>query len=308
MKGIFIVFLVGLSTLSFSQQEPQYSMFWNNYSLFNPANTASSQEIISLGANYRTKFVDSGIQPHLCSVNYENKIEKINSGVGFGYSFDKVKLSKSNKIYLNYAYHLSIGKRSSLNFGISFDYNIRKYNNTWYGPDGQNDPSLPYSNPQGKVNVNLGILFRSEKLKLGMSLTQVNTPFFDELSFTNARHIFWLASYNFHIKNTINYTPTIYYKGDFVNSIIEINNMFDYKKKVFLGVTYRDEDAVSVQLGYQLKLYTRSSNSNGAVDMGALKGASDLLKIMYSYDINIGPLAEYGFNTHELSFIYKIFR
>jgi hypothetical protein len=69
-KIILTVLSVFVSVVMFSQQNPQFTQFWNNYSLYNPANTASGYEIISFRTNYRTKRVESGIQPQLVSANY----------------------------------------------------------------------------------------------------------------------------------------------------------------------------------------------------------------------------------------------
>jgi len=71
-------------------------------------------------------------------------------------------------------------------------------------------------------------------------------------------------------------------------------------KRTYFGFTYRHTDALALMLGIELKVYTRPPTS------GLLSSYPDILKIMYSYDINTGPLAPYGFNAHEISLIYII--
>jgi len=289
--------------LSIAQQEPQFTQFWNNYSIYNPAHTASGVETISFASNYRTRFVDNGTNPQLGSANYEHSLKKINSRVGLGYVLNEIGLLNSNKIYLNYAYHLPLPKiNGSLSVGISTDYQSLKFTPTtgWDWPISSNPIS-------GNVfNVNFGLLFITEKLKLGISLTQMNEAVIDKVSFSNPRHLFALASYKFQLTGKIGYTPTGYLKTNFGAQIFELNKMFDYKKKLFVGVTYRHRDAIIFQLGCQLKLYTKSSHPNGSSNRGTLKRSPDVFKIMYSYDILTGPLSSYGFNAHEISLIYKI--
>lgn len=304
--------LVFISVLGISQQAPQFTQFWNNYSLYNPAYTASGMEIIQFGSNYRTDFDNSGNQPFIVSANYEHKIKSINSGVGLGCAFQRVGLMKSQNLYLNYAFHLPLPKlKGSLSIGVSADWQRMKFSTMWNGPTtGTNsslDPSLPTGPVGHALNINSGVLFRSRKLKIGLSLTQINEPRLTKVNFTNARHLFALASYDFRIRNTVGYTPMVLFKSDFVSRTVELNNMFDYKKKVFLGASYRHTDAIAFQVGFQFKFFTRSRGvSEGGKDSGTLKSSPDLFKVMYSYDISTGPLSHHGYNSHEISIAYRI--
>jgi len=305
MKLKLILFFVSITTFGFSQQEPQFTQFWNNYSLFNPANTAVDH-FYAINSNYRTRFVDQGEQPQLISVNFEGKMPNLNSGIGGGYIFNKIGFAKSNKIYLTYAYHLKFKNESILSVGASADFQIMSFNPVWNAPQTGTqtvlDPSLPSTAKDYGVNINAGVMYKTKKLKLGLSLTQINEILLEKVNFKNTRHLFALASYKFG-KGKFLYTPTISFKSNFQFSSIDFNNMFEYNKKIFLGFTYRHVDVFAFMLGYQFKF---NKNQKTRINGMLSKTGVDALKLMYSYDINTGPLAPYGFNAHEISLIYVI--
>lgn len=301
------IVLICVSLSSFAQQEPQFTQFWNNYSLYNPAHTASGNETIKIGSNFRTDFDHSENQPYVVSANYEHKIKAINSGVGLGYTNERIGLGLSQKVYLNYAYHHRLSKiKGSISAGVSINFQRLGFSPEWNGPttgwdNSDLDEALPKGDSGHTININSGMLFRTRKMKIGVSLTQINEPVIKNLNFSNAKHIFALASYNFQINTKIGYTPTVYFKSDFVIGVTELNNMFDYKKKVFLGATYRHTGAIAFQIGFQLNLVHGPSANNSH---SSSKQSS--IKMMYSYDISTSPLSQHGYNLHEISLIYRL--
>jgi len=290
MKRIITIVLLSIPLMGFSQQEPQFSMFWNNYSLFNPANTGVNNEHYA-NSTYRTSYVGIENSPQTITANYENKIDKYNSGVGLGYSFEKIGLGKSQKVYLNYAYHLKLPNiNGTISGGVSADYQRMKFSPLWNGSTtGSNsslDPSLPTGISGGTMNINTGLLFKTEKLELGVSLTQINEAVIEKVYFTNARHIFGMVSYKIQLIDDLIYKPIVYFKSDFVAGIVELNNQFILKEKYFLGLMYRHTDAVGIQLGITF-----------------LKN----FQVAYGYDLLTGPLAAYANGgSHEVALTFKL--
>jgi type IX secretion system PorP/SprF family membrane protein len=290
MKRIITIALLFVTLIGFSQQEPQFSLFWKNYSLFNPANTAVSNTHYA-NVSYRLEHLELTTNPQNVSANYEMKIKKINSGVGLGYLNQKIGLSTSQKMYLNYAYHLKLPKiNGSISIGLSANYQIMKFTSSWNGPTtGYNsvlDPSLPKGASEGRLNVNSGLLFKTKKIEIGVSLTQINEPRFDKLNFSNSEHIFGMASYKFQLIKGLIYQPTIYFKSDYVAGVIELNNRFILKDKYFIGLMYRHDVAVGVQLG--ATLFTN-------------------FQIAYAYDLLTSPLTQYAKGGyHEMTLSFKI--
>ncbi len=283
MKKKITVLLLLTSVLSFGQQEPQFSMPWNNYSLYNPANTGVNNQHFS-NITYRLAYLGISNNPQYITANYETKIDKINSGIGLGYIFDKKGVGESQKIRLNYAYHLTFKNNNSLSFGISGDYQLNKFNPNWNPPEFPTDPNLPEAISQGKINLNGGLLFKTKRLEVGVGLTQINQPYFDNLNFTNQRHINVMASYKIQLITDLVYKPSIYFISDFIAGSLQINNQFVLKEKYFLGLMYRHTDAVGIQLGA-----TFFKN----------------FQIAYGFDLLTGPLTQFE-NSHEVALTFRI--
>ena len=290
MKRIITIVLLFVNLIGFSQQELQFSMFWNNYSLFNPANTGLSHQHYA-NATYRTSYWGNYKGPQTITANYEKKLDKYNSGVGLGYGFEKIGLGVSQKIYLNYAYHLKLPKiNGSISAGVSVDYQRMKFLPLWNGSTtGSNssvDPSLPTGISGGAINFNAGLLFKTQKLELGVSLSKINEATIKNVNFSNTKHVFGMASYKIQLIKGLVYKPSIYFLSNFQFGSLQINNQFILKEKYFLGLMYRHTDAVGIQLGATF-----------------LKN----FQVAYAYDLLRGPLAAYtNGESHEVALTFKL--
>ncbi len=74
MKRNLTLILLVISLMGFSQQEPQFYMFWNNYSMFNPANTGLHYNHFG-NMVYRTQRVGIEKQPITFTGIYGTKHE-----------------------------------------------------------------------------------------------------------------------------------------------------------------------------------------------------------------------------------------
>lgn len=281
MKRILIISLL-ISVKGLSQSEPQFNMFWNNYSMFNPANTGLHYKHYG-NVTYLSQWDKVEGAPNSFTANYETKLEKINSGVGAGYLRDVIGLFTDNRFYLNYAYQLSF-ENSVLSFGSSLFFRRIGFNPNWYAPEtGTNsslDPNLPIGAYDTKLNVNVGISYKREKLEIGLSTTQINEPNYTDVNFNGARHYFGLLSYQFKLTENLNLKPTLYYKTDGVVGVLDLNALFTLKNKYWLGLSVRSTSAFGGQLGIDIK---------------------EKLRIGYAYDYFNSDLSVYRNSTHEIT-------
>ena len=284
MKRFYIVFLLLINQVVFSQNEPLFTQFWNNYSLINPASTALKTKHYA-NVQLRKSFSEYGYNPNTISLQYEKSLPYYNSGIGGGYVFDARAQGSSNKLYLNLAYHIPLQNENTINCGVSIDYQYKTLNYIKPAAPPLISPlPKPSAISQGKFNVNFGIIYKTKKLQLGISLTQINQPDFDKLLLKNKRYFFASASYEFGKGNNISYIPTLFYRSDFVLKAIELNNLVKIKNIILLGFTIRPRDTYGFMLG---------------VDF------NEKFKLLYSYDL-IAPAAFYDNKFHEVSMSFRI--
>jgi len=269
-----------------AQQEPQFSMFWQNYSLFNPANSGLDYEHYA-NITYRNNWVKLENSPKVMSALYETKIDKFNSGIGVGFLRDRIGLQVSNRYYINYNYQISFNK-SKLSLGLGTAYDIMQFNTDWLPPSGLGgtlDPNLPVGLKQGKLNLNFGAVYKLKRLKIGISLTQANQALYEKLSFKKAKHFFLLAQYRIQVVDKFEIIPTFYLKSDFIAGVWDLNMRFIYDKKYWIGFFYRQYKTIGFQAGF-----TIFNNFN----------------LAYNYDLVSSPFAQYYGATHEFSLGVKL--
>ena len=280
MKRILTLTLIIISSVGFSQQEPQFTMFWNNYSMFNPANTGLHYKHFG-SFEYRSQWDKVENAPNTFTGIYEIKLESLNSGVGGGYLEDVIGLSSSKRIYLNYAYHLEL-ENSLISFGAATVFNHVEFHKGLNAPQTETNVTLDPNISSGhgtKLNINFGLTYKREKLEIGLSSTQINEPTYNEINFKNTRHYFTFASYDLKLSNQFDLKPSFYFKSDGEAWGAELNSLFTYKKQYWMGLTYRHKNTVAFQLGVDIK---------------------EKYRVGYAYDYATSTLGNYNNGSHEI--------
>ncbi len=288
MKNILIGLTVLISITSFGQGEPKLTMYWNNYTLFNPANTGLNYKHY-FNTSYRNQWNNLIDAPKVIIGQYSFKVDKINSGVGIGVALDKIGHSTSKKYYFNYAYHINLNNDATLSLGASttlhtIETPIFITPNTT--TDASLDPLIPAPQVhQTKVSFNIGSIFKKDKLELGLSLTQVNQPYFSKIHVKSGMYLFGMASYQFEISDFLTYKPSIFIKSNLSISDIGIINQLCYDDTYWFGINYYTSNALSVNIGADLfKKY----------------------RIGYAFEYNMqSPYYKYPSHEFTLGFLFK---
>ena len=262
----------------YAQQEPQFTMYWNNYSLFNPAATGLFY------ANYasvcgRQQWTGFPGEPKTISVVYDCKLTKINSGIGINYFIDQLGLETNNKININYSYQIQFKKGGVLSTGLAvgvlqktIDYSkvILPTPDTLF-PNNKITDYMP--------NINLGVMYKTPRFLFGLGVTQLTEPVSQKLNFKNARNCFLNCSYDISIAQYWDFKPGIYIKSDLTATQLDINLIARYDKKYWVGLTYRMSDAIAVMADIDI--------------LGKYR-------IGYSYDYTISTIKNYSSGSHEV--------
>jgi len=311
IKKLATLLLLTVSISGYSQQEAQFSQYMNNNVLVNPAVTGI-EENLNLSVGYRNQwngltgatntFFLSGHQrlgrkeaepnyslpvrgalPQNAQLPQEVVESKMSPhGLGVILIHDNQGPSTYTSAKLNYAYFLDLSK-FSLSFGVSGG--IKQF-----GLDGEqltvlnpNDNSISNSKMSTTTaDVAAGVWLSSENLYAGISLNQLmqSSIQFNSM-FNNKQHNHYnvTVGYKLGLTDKIALQPSVLLK--YVNPApvaVDINALLTFDNKFLGGVSFRNNDAAVVLLGYNTGKY----------------------QISYSYDLTVSDLSNHSNGSHEL--------
>ena len=274
---IFVSLFNSVSTLG--QQESLYSHFWNVQQFYLPAMTGleNQHEAVVLA---RDQWIGLNGHPRTLNVQYAQRLNKINSGLGFAYLTEKIGNSHVQKAKLSYAYHLKLGEKQLLSFGTNLGMNFLKYNWNTSTPD----PSLP-DNLQTNFSSDFGINYKISNWQIGLGTTQFTNHRKTD-NFTYARHYYLQSFYKFRFGQQMELTPRLLVQTDFVKIAATLNVQFKVNRFFQFGVMGRSVKSFGANVGcYFLKKFY----------------------LGYSAEISFSPIMSlYEFYTHEAVLSFTI--
>jgi type IX secretion system PorP/SprF family membrane protein len=208
-------------------------------------------------------------------------------GVGANLINESYLGSSRTGVGLTYAYHLYLTKSLRLSLGATLGLSSSTVNVEYRDAE-------PLS-PQGKINpdLNLGAYLYHDKFYLGISGFNVipNSPYKNLMSNATQKPIILATlGYKISFSEDLSVTPSILYR-QFTDGVLptsfDANARVNYKK-LWLGFTYRNVDAVAFMLGINL---------------------FEKFDISYSYDHTISPINKFTKGGgHELILGYRLQR
>lgn len=292
MKGIIAaVACITFVSASYAQQDPQFTQYMFDRLSVNPAVAGTSGNICA-SALLRQQWTGFDGAPKTGLINLQGPLTKINSGIGLSVYFDKLGQENSTIARLHYAYHFKVGSQSILSAGIYLGMTGRTLGHDWVAIDPvSDDAAIPSVGKSASgFDMGAGLYYKSPKLWLGISSTQLPETELKEVSIQNKRHYYVQGGYDWAIGGNKKYTlqPSFLLKSDAVSTQIDISALFLYDDMAWLGVSYRTEDAIAPIIGYQYKFP---------------KGDS-MLRLGYSYDVTTSELKNYSSGSHEVMLSY----
>ena len=302
MKKIFTTLTVAfaaLTSVSFAQQDPQFTQFMHSKLIYNPG-YAGTSEAICANVLYRQQWVNFPGAPKTGLLSFDMPIGQLPIAIGLNVMTDQIGFSKTLFARLALAYNRHIGA-GVLGVGIDGGVLQQQFNGTWITPDGANqqDAAIPNWQANGQLTANAGLnklsydlgfgAFYSiaNKMYVGISSTHLaaqDIKSAGEVKYALARHYYIVGGYTFNLgeggKHGIN--PNVKVKSDAASTQLDINLTYIYNQKFWVGVSYRMQDAIAPMVGYKWK------------------GA----KIGYSYDLTQSKIKGYSAGTHEIMLGY----
>jgi len=300
MKKIFSTLTIGLAALasvSFAQQDPQFTQFMHSKLIYNPG-YAGTSEAICTNVLYRQQWVNFPGAPRTGLISFDMPIGQLPIAIGLNVMNDQIGFDKTLFARLALAYNRHIGA-GVLGIGIDGGILQKQFNGNWIAPDGNTvaDASIPAytggtvtTSGLNKLSYDVGFgAFYSiaNKMYVGISSTHLaaqDIKSSGNVKFALARHYYIVGGYTFNFgeggMHGIN--PNVKIKSDAASTQVDINVTYIYNQKFWAGISYRMQDAIAPMLGYKWK------------------GA----KIGYSYDLTTSKIKGYSAGTHEIMLGY----
>ncbi len=268
-----------------AQQLPQLSQYQFNDYVFNPA-VAGSRPFFEMRSGHRYQWVGIQDAPRTFTLSGTTPLGS-NMGLG-GYLFtDIVGPTRRTGIQFSYTYHLKITEE--LRLGLALSGGVLQFL-----IDGSkirlNDPGDPTMDDQlrGELlpDAKFAFYLHHPRYWFGASFPQImqnKVYFFDDQSETLSRmdqHYYATGGYRFQMSEDWKLEPSFLLKYvDPVPPKVDITATIRYKDAMWIGASYRTNDAWCAMVGYWLK---------------------QSFQFGYSYDIITSNLQNYSTGTHEV--------
>ena len=288
-KYILGLVLLATSIVSLGQQTPQYTQYMFNDFIINPA-IAGTHDYYQIRTTNRFQWVGLKDAPitNTLSVYGPHKSQPMGWG-GYVLSDNTGPTGKIG-LYGAYGYHINIQRDMQLSFGLSIGFTQYKVDTkkitfeeeevafdknkyTFMKPDAIAGVYLYASRYFAGISVDQ--LFNS-KLKIFKEDTAITSSVFNRLK----SHFTMVGGYKFNLNRDFDMEPTILLRatGKTIPQA-EVTAKAIYQKMVWLAITFRTSDAVSILAGYNHK---------------------DKIYIGYSYDITYSKIRIKSGGTHEI--------
>jgi type IX secretion system PorP/SprF family membrane protein len=249
---IFVSFFSSVST--FAQQESLYSHFWTVQQYYLPAITGieNKHEAVVLA---RDQWIGLNGHPRTMNVQYAQRLNKINNGIGFAYLTEKIGFAHVQKAKLSYAYHLKLGEKQLLSFGTNIGINFYKFKAEWIPPTPNPDPAIQSEFLQTNFSSDIGVNYKLSNWQMGLGLTHLTLQRKTD-NFTYSRLFVLQSSYKFRFGEKMELTPRILFQTDFVKMAAILNTQLKINPLFQVGLSARSTRFFGVNIGcYFLKKF-----------------------------------------------------
>jgi type IX secretion system PorP/SprF family membrane protein len=279
-----LLFALMVSALA-AQQLPQLSQYAFNDYIYNPA-VAGSRPWFELRTGHRYQWVGITDSPRTFTLSGTTPIGS-KMGVGGLIYTDHVGPTRRTGFQASYAYHLNITEDIRLSMALSVGM-------LQFVVDGSkihfHDGSDPVIDDQLRGDLvpdaTFGIMAYHEKWWAGAAAPQLmkgKIYFYDEQEEALselATHYYVMGGYRWQFADDFRLEPSVLVKYvDPVPAKVDITATLHYRELLWLGLTYRTKDAMSVMVGGWVK---------------------ETFQFGYSYDITTTNLKNYSDGTHEI--------
>lgn len=286
LAGILLGLIIGQDVAK-AQQIPNFSLYNMTHYIINPAATGTTDRL-SVSLAYRKAWAGIEKSP---SVQYLSAHAKATDDMGVGarlFNFTAGPLRKSG-IEGTYSYHIALGSgETRLSFGLSILVYQFSLNKSELVVEHIDDQVFMDNETMFVPDAGLGTYLYGSNYYVGLSVPQLFQRNIDLKSDAvvqqkQVRHYYLHGGYVFETGSEIKIEPSALLK--FMESGIfqaDINALMTYKDMLNFGLSYRTQDALSIQIGYK---------------------TPDLF-VGYAYDLVLTGIKSNTWGSHEIMFTY----
>ena len=295
------VFKIIVFTLMIRVVHAQQVVMFNHYfykpMINNPAYTGIDEAPNVMLINH-TQWTGIKGGPQYNILSFDGRLINKNTGLGVTVISDKKGINNRIGGNIFYSYKVRFKNKINLQLGLSAGVLNQSIDYSKAIVENQNDPSL-FSNTQNKTSfdANVGLAFIYKDFDFGLAVPQIANNKISYLSnndtrtfYTQSRHYMGSLKYKFLLSKAkvISITPQVLTRY-LPNTPMQydVNAKVDWQNKVWLGVTYKNNYALGLNLG--VVLYKR-------------------LIIGYSYDYVLGNLNKNVGLSHEIMLNFKFIK
>jgi len=284
-KFFYIYIFILISARGFSQQDPQYSHYMFNTVEINPG-YAGMDGVINANLITHNQWIgwDGAPVTQLLSVDAPLKLFGNEAqGIGFSMINDVLGFEKNFNAKFSYSYHKKIGESGKLGIGFDLGFLNKSIDGEFKFPEITEGDLFSNISRKMVLDLGLGLLYSNKNWYLGVSSSHINRPslqYDPSGKYKLKNHYFLTGSYNIQLSNAlIDMTPSFLVKSDGTTLQYDLNLLFKYNKKIWSGVTYRNNDAlvlfagtniindIKIGLAYDVTLSKIQKVSNGTFEI-----------------------------------------
>jgi len=298
MKKVLIILLLMTSSFALkAQQEVLISQYMFNELFINPA-YAGSHDYFDATVLHRSQWVEFEGAPVTQLLELEGPLFDKKMGVGLTLVNDNIGDTHQFEINGNVSYHLDLdaAKKNRISFGLRLgvsNYSARlsrtdvideldpvflsDIQNEWVSKVGA---GIYYYGKNKYLGVSIPTLYSGDKsLRFNLDSSSVTDDFYFE------NHLFATAGIVFPIGANVKMKPNLLVKYQRAAPVeIDFSANFLFKELIWLGATYRTDDAV----------------------VGMLElNVTNQLRLGYAYDFTLSDIATYSSGSHEIMLGYR---
>lgn len=285
---LFLGLLLTFSSVTFAQQDPHFTQFFDNALFVNPA-YAGSTKMLSATAIHREQWVGFEGRPTSTTFSVHSPLSYESVGVGFTAVRDVLGPLKQTMFYGDFSYSLRFKKSRSLAFGLKAGLNLINMETASLNTTQESDPHL-MTNTMNKVNPNFGfgVYYRSPKLFFGLSTPKIIEQSYDgSAKNREKRHYFALVGGIIKMNTSWKLRPTAQVKMTAGAPIsMDLSVAAIHSDQLYLGAMYRFGAAYGIFVQYQISQQFRLGLASDFGTQALRNYNNGTFEVMLSYDFS----------------------
>ncbi|MFY0653336.1 MAG: type IX secretion system membrane protein PorP/SprF [Cyclobacteriaceae bacterium] len=266
-KALLVLFFgIGISGISWAQQDVQFSQYMLN-PLFYNAGWAGVDGTSHIAAMHRTQWLgysssfdgDGGApSSQLVSFSTPVKFKEKDFGVGVNLINDRLGPLANFSTEIAVAYHMKV-KRGQLSLGIKPGFISQTVDFTQFRFNDPTDPlNVGTKESQVALNMGFGAYYTTKQYSIGLGVNHLLNPSFDfglgsqssEFQNKMERNFNISGEYTYKVAYNLVFKPSILFKTDLNNYSFDLSGIAVYDDKIWGGASYRDNEALILLMGY----------------------------------------------------------